>query len=327
MRKRGWAVARVLISLGLLALVLNSIGLERVGRTLLEAEMGPLVVAFLIFNVGVVVRALRWRALVVALGLPVPVGRLIYLYFVGSFFNSFLPTGFGGDVVRVVELSQEADAALVTGTVIVDRLTGLLVLFALALLALPFTTGLMPTEVWMIIGLIAAGGLVAGLLVLQGTWLRRATRWLPGPLSLTGEGVLARVYNAVTACGWRAVGIALGISLIFNLLLVLENYLVALAVGIDLSLAFFFLFVPLFSLTLMFPISLGGLGIREGLAVVLLGQVGVDEAQAVAYSLGIYAIARVTGLIGGLLFVVGSFGKLRQRAHDQRVSAEGEKTG
>ena len=327
MRKRGWAVARLLISLGLLAFVLRAIGLERIGRVLLEAEPGLFVIALGLFVVGVVVRALRWRALLVALGLQIPLGRLVYLYFLGTFFNMFLPTGFGGDVVRVVELSQDADPTLVTGTVIVDRLTGLLMLFVLALLALPFTFGLLPTKVWLAIGLLAAGGLVAGVLVLQGRWLRRVTRQLPGPLSLTGEGVLARIYDAVTACGWRAVGAALFFSLIFNVLLVLENYLVARAVGIELSLAFFFLLVPLLSLTLMLPISFGGLGVREGLAVLLLGQVGVDEAQAVAYSLGVYAIARVTGLFGGLLFVLESVGKLRKQTREERIATEGEEAG
>ncbi len=327
MRKRGWAVARLLISLGLLAFVLRAIGLERVGRVLLEADPGLFVIALGLFVVGVVVRALRWRALLVALGLQIPLGRLVYLYFLGNFFNMLLPTGFGGDAVRVVELSQEADPTLVTGTVIVDRLTGLLMLFALALLAFPFTVGLLPTEVWLMIGLLAVGGLVAGVLVLQGRWLRRVTRWLPGPLSLTGEGVLAKVYDAVTACGWQAVGVALFFSLIFNVLLVLENYLVARAVGIELSLAFFFLLVPLLSLTLMLPISFGGLGVREGLAVLLLGQVGVDEAQAVAYSLGVYAIARVTGLFGGLLFVLESVGKLRKQTREERIATEGEEAG
>jgi uncharacterized membrane protein YbhN (UPF0104 family) len=325
-RKRAWAIARLLISFGLLAFVLKSIGIERVGRTLLEADPVPLVIALLLFVAGVVVRSLRWRVLLVALDVQVHLGRLVHLYFVGGFFNAFLPTGFGGDVVRVAELAQDVEPTVATGTVVVDRLTGLLVLFALALLALPFAIGLMSAQVWLVIGVVAAGGLIAGLLVLQGRWLRSATRWLPGPLSLTGEGLLARVYSAVTACGWRAVTIALLISLVFNLLLILMHYLVARAVGIDLSLVYFFLFVPLLSLTLMLPISFGGLGVREGAAVLLLGQVGVNEAQAVAYSLGIYGITRISGLFGGFLFLLESIGKLRQQARRKGVAVEGEKT-
>jgi uncharacterized membrane protein YbhN (UPF0104 family) len=327
MRKRWWSVARVFISLGLLTFVLLTIGLERIGRILLQAEPGPLLIAFGLFVAGVVVRAIRWRALVLALDLQVPLGRLVYLYFVGTFFNTFLPTGFGGDVVRVLELSQEAQTTVVLGTVVLDRLTGLLVLFVMALLALPFTAELLPLQTWLTIGALAAGGLIAGGLVLQGSWLRRMGRWLPGPLSLTGEGPLARAYHAVTACGWRAIGAALFYSFIFNSLLVLLNYLAARAVGMQLSLTYFLVFVPVLSLALMVPISFGGLGVREGVAVLLFTQVGVDQALAVAFSLAVYAIARITGLLGGLLYALQSIRGLRRPVGDETTTPEGGATG
>jgi uncharacterized membrane protein YbhN (UPF0104 family) len=326
MSKRRWAVLRLVISLGMLALVLSTIGLDRIWTSLIEAKPGPLLAALGLGVVGIVIRAVRWRALLVALDLEVPLARLVYLYFVGAFFNAFLPTGFGGDVVRVLELSQDAQPTAVVGTVIVDRLTGLLVLFALALLALPFTVDLLPTGVWLAIGVVAVSGLLIGGLVLQGRLLRRLGRWLPGPLSLSGEGPLARAYEAVTACGWRAVGTALFISLIFNLTLVLQNYLISRAVSMDLAPAYFFVFVPLLSLTLMLPISIGGLGVREGVAVLLFGQVGVDEALAVAYSLGVWGITRIVGLLGGFLYLVQSIVGLRQPVDDDGATVEGENT-
>ncbi len=324
MRKRWWTMARLVISLGLLSFVLLTIGLERIGRILLEAEPGPLLIAFALFITGLIVRALRWRALLVGLGLRVPLGKLIYLYFASTFFSTFLPTAFGGDVVRVMELSQEAQTAAAFGTVLVDRLTGLLALFAMALLALPFGMGLLPQEVWLPIGALAASGLIVGGLILHGRWLRRLGRWLPGPLALTGDRPLARAYDAVTACGWRAVGQALFMSFIFNTLLVVENYSAAQAVGVRLSLTHYFIFVPVLSLTLMLPISIGGLGVREGMAVVLFTQVGVDEALAVAFSLAIYAIARVTGLFGGLIYLLQSIRVLRQGAGGNAVYPEGD---
>jgi uncharacterized membrane protein YbhN (UPF0104 family) len=327
MRKRWWSIARVFISLGLLTFVLLTIGLERIGRTLLQAQPGPLLIAFSFFVAGVVVRAVRWRALVLALDLNVPLGRLVYLYFVGTFFNTFLPTGFGGDVVRVLELSQDAQTTVVFGTVVLDRLTGLLVLFAMALLALPFTVGLLPLQIWLTVGAVATAGLIAGGLVLQGSWLRRLGRWLPGPLSLTGEGPLSRAYDAVTACGWRAVGAALFYSLIFNSLLVLLNYLAARAVGMHLSLTYFLVFVPVLSLALTVPISFGGLGVREGVAALLFTQVGVDEALAVAFSLAVYAIGRITGLFGGLLYALQSIRGLRRPVDDATITPGGDETG
>jgi uncharacterized membrane protein YbhN (UPF0104 family) len=312
MGKRKWAVVRLLISLGLLGFVLLSIGLERIGRTLLEADLSLFLAALALYMAGMVLRAVRWQTLLTALGVHIPFMRVTYLYFSSAFFNAFLPTGFGGDVVRVIELSQEAQATAVFGTVVVDRLTGLLMLFVMALVALPFSLDLLPLQVALSIGAVAAGGLLAGGLVLQGRWLRRLGGRLPGPLSLRGEGALARAYAAVTACGWRAVGTAMFISLVFNTLLVLINYLAARAVGVELSFNYFLVFVPMLSLTLALPISIGGLGVREGMAVLLFTQVGVDEALAVAFSLSVYAITRITGLLGGVIYLSQAIRGLRK---------------
>ncbi len=312
-RKQWWNVARVGISLGALTFVLATVGFDRIVDVITHVSPGLFLLALLLFVTGVVVRAFRWRALLVALDIRVPFWRLVYLYFSGSFFNVFLPTGFGGDVVRVLELAQEAQATAAFGTVFVDRMSGLLVLFGMALLALPFGHRLLPTGIVLLVAAVAAGGLIAGGLVLQGRWLRRLGGWLPGPLSLAGEGVLARAYDAVTACGWKAVAQALGISLLFNILLILINYLAARAVGMEIGLIYFPLFVPILSVTLMLPISIGGLGVREGMAVLLFAQVGVDEATAAAASLAVYAVSAVTGLFGGLLYLVQSLRALRQR--------------
>jgi uncharacterized membrane protein YbhN (UPF0104 family) len=311
MRKRRWVTARVLISVGLLTFVLYTIGLDRIGRSLLQADPIPLLIALALFVVGVVVRAIRWRTLLAALDLQIPLGRLVNLYFAGAFFNAFLPTGFGGDVVRALELSQEVQSTAVFGTVVLDRLSGLIVLFAMALVALPFGRHLLPFETWLTIGALAVVGLLACGLILEGRWLRRLGRWLPGPLSLTGQGVLARAYDAVTACGRDALGRALFISLLFNMTLLLQNYLVGLAVGMRLGLTYFMIFVPVLALALTLPISLGGLGVREGVAVLLFTQVGVNQAVAVAFSLTVYAIARIASLFGGLLYTLQSLRGLR----------------
>jgi uncharacterized membrane protein YbhN (UPF0104 family) len=306
---------RVVVSLGALAFILSTVGLEKVAGLIRRADLLLMLAAFLLVVAGIVVRAVRWMVLLRALGIQVPLRRLVELYFIGTFFNAFLPSGLGGDVVRVLELAQDTHAAAAAGTVIVDRMTGLLVLFAMALAALPFSGDLLPAETVSAIGLLSVGGLVAGGFVLQGGLLRRWSRWLPGPLALTGEGALARVYHAVTGCGSRAIAQALGVSLLFNLLLVALNYLVARAVGVDIALTYFLLFVPLLSLTLTLPVSIGGLGVREGMAVLLFTQAGVGEAAAVAASLGVYLLSTVlAGLLGGLIYLAQGARGLRTRS-------------
>ncbi|HIE39655.1 MAG TPA: flippase-like domain-containing protein [Anaerolineales bacterium] len=312
-RKKWLNLARVLISVGALSFLLWRIGLGETLAVLRGANLRLLLAAFGLFLGSLVIRAGRWAVLLYALNLRVPFRRLVYLYFVGAFFNSFLPTGFGGDVVRALELTQDTPTPAAVGTVLVDRMTGLLVLLALGLGALPFSaTYLAPWLVWLLVA-VAGGGLLAGGLLLEGRLLRRATAWLPERFSLTGSGPLGRLYAAITGCGWRAVGQALGISLVFNLVNILINFLCGRAVGIDLGPGYFFITAPIISISLMVPISVGGVGIRDWVVVALFGPAGVDSNTAAGMSLSIYAVSAAGGLVGGLMYGVQALREMRRR--------------
>lgn len=303
---------RVGISAGLLTWVLSTIKLETLAATLRAADVRPYGLALLIGLTGIVLRAWRWQVLLRAVNARLPFSRLVYLYFVGAFFNTFLPTGFGGDVVRVLEAGGEADRAQVAGTTVVDRLTGFIMLFALALAALPFAGGLLTPA---LTGAIAAGGLglLAGsALLFEGRLLRWIAGRLPLPkaLSLTGDGWLARMYAAITACGRGALLRALSVSLLFNLSLMLAGMLIALALKIAVPAAALFVIVPVATVSLLLP-SISGLGVREQAYVLLFAQLGVGTEQALAFSLAYYSLDLTAGLVGGLIYLVSGLLRLR----------------
>lgn len=312
-RKQWLNLARVLVSVGALAFLFWKIGLGETLDVLRAADLRLLALALLLFLVSLLIRAGRWAVLLRALGLAVPFWRLVYLYFVGSFFNSFLPTGFGGDVVRALELTEDTPPPAAVGTVVVDRMTGLLVLMAMGLAALPFSASyLAPWLVWLLVG-VAGGGLLVGGLLLEGRLLRRMTAWLPERLSLAGSGLIGRTYAAVTGCGWRAVGQALGISLVFNVINILINFLCGRAVGIRLDLGYFMITAPLISITLMVPLSVGGVGVRDWTVVALFNPAGVDSNTAAAMSLSMYAVSAAAGLIGGVMYGIAALRGIRHR--------------
>jgi uncharacterized membrane protein YbhN (UPF0104 family) len=312
MKKRWLNALRVLISVGALGFLLWQIGLGETIAVLRSADLRLLLAALVLFLVSLIIRAGRWAVLLWALKLRVSFKRLVYLYFVGTFFNSFLPSGFGGDVARAVELTQDTPPPAAVGTVLVDRMTGLLVLLMLGLIALPFSIAHLPFWlVWLLIA-VAGGGLAGGALILEGRWLRRATAWLPDRLSLAGSGALGRIYAAVSGCGWRAIGQALAISLVFNLINILINFLCGRAVGIDLSLGYFFVTAPLISISLMIPVSIGGIGVRDWVVVALFDPVGVSSNTAASMSLSLYAVSAAAGLVGGLLYGIQGLREMRQ---------------
>lgn len=302
MRKHLSTVVKIGVTLLGLAIVLARFDVRAIGVALAEAQIGWLLAGFLLFNAGVVLRAYRWLILVRSLQAAVPFRRLVELYFVGGFFNVFLPSGFGGDVVRVLELAQDVPAGLAAGTVLIDRLTGLMALFALALFALPFRPPAFPQELLWVIILVCTGGITGGFLLLEGTLLRKLEQLLPPRFLSAGNSFIPKLTNAIDQCGWRAIAGALGVSVVFNLLQSAWWTTTSLALGYDIPYFYMLLVVPLLALVMLIP-SVGGLGVRELIAPLLFAPAGLRPEQAIALSLLVFGIERVSGLLGAPLYI------------------------
>lgn len=288
---------------GILVIILTQ-DLEQAWQQLVEMDWLPFLGALLFFLSGSLVRAYRWGVLVWALDVRVSWWRLVSLYFVGAFFSTFLPTGVGGDAVKMYELSRnDQKAASAISSVLVDRFLGLFVLFALALLALLGGYELVTPEVRLLIAIVFVASLIGVALLLQRTWIEAWGRRL-GVDRLFGRfRILRELYESLHLYGTAALLKATAASVVWNLILILGYYLLGLAVGIDLELWYYFLFVPIVSVVLLVP-SVGGLGIREGTTVFLFNQVGVDEPQALALALAYDITLWINALIGAVLYII-----------------------
>jgi hypothetical protein len=304
-RNRLLNILRVGISLvGVLVIVLTQ-DMDEVIRLLSEMDWLLFLVGLLLFVFSVPVRAYRWGSLVWALDVQARWWRLVALYFVGSFFNLFLPTGFGGDAVKMFELSRdEHKAAAAISSVLVDRFLGLFVLFALALLALLGGRELVAPEVRLLIVVVFAVSLIGVILLLQRTWIEAWGRRLGVDRLLGRIKILRELYESLHIYGPAALLKATSASLVFNLILILGYYFLGLAVSIHLPLWYYFLFVPIISVLLLVP-SVGGLGIREGATVFLFSQLeSVGRSQALALALAYDMTMLTIGLIGAIIYIV-----------------------
>jgi hypothetical protein len=270
-------------------------------------------VAFMMVIASLFLRAFRWDLLLQGLGAGIRYGRLVELYFVGNFFNAFLPSGFGGDAVRIFETARDVPANIAAGTVLVDRLTGLIMLFVMALLALPFRPESFPNTLALVVASVCIVGLGASFVLLEGSLIRRLGSWLPGKLSPIGDGPVAQFLEAVQGCGWRAISRALIVSTIFNFLLVGWWAMSGKALGLEVQYGYYLLVVPLLSIILLVP-SIGGLGVRESLAPLLFAGAGLLEFEAVALSLLVFITIRTASLIGGPVYILSSIREDRKKA-------------
>jgi glycosyltransferase 2 family protein len=309
-KRRVRGLVQITISLILLALILRQVHWEEVWTALRRIEPVWLMVAWGLFLLGVVIRSARWGTLLKALGIRRPLRELVLWYFVGGFFNVILPTGFGGDAVRVAELAQDTQQiGRALNSVVVDRYLGIIVLLAMGLAAGILWPGAAPAGVLLTTAALFAAGLLAA-------WLLRRPWWahLGGRADLIGRAVRAGrlpvLAEAIKPYDRRTIATGLAISLAFNVLQIGWNMAIARGLGLSLPPATYLVLVPLTALALLLP-AFGGLGVRELTYVGLFGQVGVAAPTAVALSLGVYGITVATGLVGGVMYLVTGIRRTR----------------
>jgi hypothetical protein len=307
-RKQLLNILKIVVSVGLLAFIFSTIDVAAFIEVIRRANPWWLVAALVIMIAGVFIRAFRWQILLDAIGVPVALGELTAIYFIGFLFNNLLPSGLGGDAIRMVELNRHSERGSDAVTsVIVDRFLGLSSLQLLALVALILDWNAVPVAVALFTVAIFVAGLVAGLLLIN----RRLYEWLQSNLGLfrriTQVKFIGNLFESFQRYPLGALGRSYLVSIGFNVSLILMNVCIGQGLGAEATLAQYAVFVPITSLVLVIPISFAGLGVREETYRQLFGQVGVPGEVAVAMSLLVYVFGNiVTGIIGGVIYLVRS---------------------
>lgn len=271
-----------------------------------------LIVAFLLPLGGIALAALRWQKLMKVQGVHLPVHSYGSALLVGSFVNQVLPSTVGGDLARGVWVTRPGESSLVNLAVVtLDRLVGIFSLCLLAFvcaLASPSIRSLLPA-VWMVPAILAAGVLVLLTLALRhGRTLGER---------LFSRGLLQRyrdkaklVYQTLLAYrDQKSVliwGVVLSIGL--QLVIVMQSVLFAFALQLPVAKWELALIVPVVTLVSLLPVTVSGLGLREGSFALLGSSFGLNPTDAVA--LGWLTLAGVTiyGLWGAILQLRGRQG-------------------
>ncbi len=239
--------------------------------------------------------SLRWKLLI-----PQPVGtrRLFSMYIVGSFFNVCLPGIIGGDAVKAYYLSRElkqpasaADAgtgSMAVASVFMDRYMGLAALLLIGLAAFPAGFELLrnASMVWALPVIFAA--FVAASVLLFRFRFGERFKLLVGVYDcfnyyFTKRHVLMKSFLH---------------SIAIQITGVLSVYVLARGMSLDVTFISLLVFLPMIILISMIPVSISGLGIREGAFVFFLGTTGVPPEKAMTLSILWFLSLVVAGLWG-----------------------------
>jgi uncharacterized protein (TIRG00374 family) len=326
---------QILLSLVLLIWLIGRAGLDEVLGRLSGMDWSWYLLAFLLFLLNIVIRAYRWYTLLHSLNKRPSFRHLTYLYFVGFFANNFIPSGFGGDFVKIVSLRRTfGRGAEALSSVVMERVTGLLGSAIIALIALIWnslghvTAVDLPLALWILIALLSIGIPILFLLFRWGRPLDILVKRFPKIQQLPKYDKLEQLVETVNRYPLPVLLRTLLISLPFTLSLVVVQYFIALALSIDLPLAVFALFVPIIATLNLLPLSFNGLGVREGVYQFLFVPIGVSTAGAIAMSLAFYFLRFGAGLVGGLMVASQSISAMIQasRARKLSIGDEGQST-
>ncbi len=292
---------RLAFGVAILALVLSRVDFSSVQLTFGPRLFGGIAVAATLLLLGQTVAALRWKV-IWGEGSP-SWAYLSRLYLIGAFFSLFLPTSVGGDAVRAAAATQSSgNTGGVVASVLLDRLMGTVALavYGLAglILAPSFAARLVSAAQIPEPGrrLAVVLGVAVVLLAVAILVVRRSARIR----SIIADGI------AAVRSLWerpRALILALMLAFAVQGIYLLLWLVLALAVALPLAPSTLLVTVPIVTAATMLPITLNGVGVREGAWVLLLAPSGLADGQIVSFSLLYLPVNLVIGVIGGLLFM------------------------
>jgi len=300
-------IVKLVVSAGLLVYLLSRIHIERFWGTLASADFSYIAFALIVYLFTQSISALRWAVLARPMGFATPFKDIVVYYLIGMFFNLFAPGTVGGDVSRVYYLARDGDRGAPNGwarstlpaavSVFMDRAVGMAVLVWLGALGLAlFPRYNVPMLVRSITFTLAVGFIVAGVCV---PLLRRL-------LPEDGHPFVVKLRLALRSyrSRWQAIPQAMVLSFVIHLIQAWIHVVLGRAIGLDIPFSFSIILYPLVGTFSAIPISLNGIGLREGGYLFLLAVIGVNSTQGVTFGILLFVVVALDSLIGGLAFLL-----------------------
>jgi uncharacterized membrane protein YbhN (UPF0104 family) len=309
-RRHVLLAVKIAVSAALLAVLFSRIEVSRLWVTARQASPFWLAIALAIYFINTIASTWRWHVLLDAQEIQVPLRRLFGSFLVALFFNNFLPSNVGGDVIRISDTAKPAGSkTLATTIVLIDRGVGLLGLVLVAALGATAAGSVHPAAIpiwpaWLWAGFLLAAGASAPAVLAPdgfGRLLQPLTVFHPewvGERINTVTSVLARFRErpgALAECFGGAVFVQGSI--------VVYYFAVAYALRLNVSFWDLAVIVPLSFVVQLLPISVNGFGVREATFSFYFTRIGQPIESALLVSLVAQALVMLFSLLGAIVYV------------------------
>lgn len=279
-------IIKLAISSGLLYYVLSKVGAEKVLAIIRTISPFAFIFSIIIYIFSIYVSTMRWRLL---LPNEFHEKKLFSFYMIGAFFNTFLPGVIGGDAVKTYYLYKEINSGSISlSSVFMDRYIGFVSLMIMGLVSYIIGFNYLKGSIveWLLPAIILA--FLIGSFVVFGLRFGKRIR------------VLSQFYDYFDHYRNQKALITktVFLSLVVQILNIISIYVITLGLGQHISLMYFFIFFPVITTISTLPISISGIGLREGTFVLLFGLVGIKPEMATAMSFAWFLSVVFGGLTG-----------------------------
>ncbi|MBI5328377.1 MAG: flippase-like domain-containing protein [Deltaproteobacteria bacterium] len=299
-------VMKLIVSGALLYLLFRGMDMRNFLETVRSVDSKTIISIVFIYIAVQAIAAYRWLTLLRG-SMNISFPKVLSIYFVGMFFNNFMPSMVGGDIAKGYYLYKvSGKGGAVVASLFMDRYAGFSALVAITTVAAVIGYQLVKGTIvpLLLVSLISA--YIIGSLVL---WVKAFHGWalkILSRLKLLGlNEKIDSLYKSIIR--YKGVYVILSkafmLSLIIQSAVIVSYYILSVGLGMSLPFGYFFLLIPLTTAVAMLPISLAGLGIREGAFVFLFTKVGATHAEALSLSLLWFFISVFINLIGGIEYI------------------------
>lgn len=301
-RSHAWrSVVRLIGPFLLIAVLWQLDDRHTVWTSIADASWGLLAAAVVLNGPVIHLKVVRWRRLLATCGYDYPLRRC-YAAVLTSLFLGMLTPGRVGDALRIQYAHRERGTPYSEGlaTMLVDRFGDLYVVGAVAALGAVYFADFLPDQLFLVTFLAVGLALIAPLALvvrgpidLFGRLLRRfSERW---------HANLERLLSSLRELVRQELGFVLSITGAAFAITYLQGWLIARAIGLDLSYIDIAALLSASSLLGLLPISISGVGVRELFFALLFPALGLLAAQGVAYGLLVLLAINIATIVAGFV--------------------------
>jgi len=296
-------VVKITITTALIYWIIAQIEITQLLNTLQSTKASYLIAAIAIHSLAFMLFSVRWWYLYHIQDRNCKYAQIVGSYYLGLFFNNILPTGMGGDVVRILRLKGKGlNTHILVSSTLVDRILGLVSILLMGLVAVIFTPNLdLSADIKMVIAALGIALTLFLIFIFSNCTAKLANRFFNRENKFSHFIInIVSTLHEYRRKRTQVLG-SLCISFVAQYLIIFCYLLIGASIGMDIPFSIYFTIIPIVFVASSLPISIGGLGVRESVLVSLLLFFQVDPQMAIALSLLYFAIIVLITLPGAIL--------------------------